>query len=133
MIRGLSVLVGFQLLGEVVVRVADLPVPGPVLGMVLCFAWLRWRRTGDEAAVVRAGTAMLRHLQLLFVPAGVGIVAYLATLRDDAMPIAASLLGSWLLGLMAVAWTAVGLERVTGRPRADPAAPAAGGTGGEGR
>lgn len=115
MIRGLTVLVCFQLVGEILVRVADLPVPGPVVGMVLCFGWLQWRRVGDAAATVRAGSALLKHLQLLFVPAGVGIVAYLATLRADALPIAVALLGSWLLGLVAVAWTAVGLEAVQRR------------------
>lgn len=119
MIRGVTVLLGFQLAGEIVVRVADLPVPGPVLGMLFCFVWLRWRQVGEDASVMRAATGLIKHLQLLFVPAGVGIVAYLATLRADAGPIAAALLGSWFLGLMAVAWTAIGLERLTGTPHDD--------------
>jgi holin-like protein len=119
MIRGLTFLIGFQVLGQLVVRIVDVPVPGAVVGMLLCFAWLRRTRAGERAALVRASTALLRHLQLLFVPAGVGIVAYLATLRADAVPITASLLGSWLLGLVAVAWTAVLLERLFGAPRDD--------------
>lgn len=119
MIVGLTWLVGFQLLGELVVRVADLPVPGPVLGMLLLFCFLRLRRYDDEGSIVRAGTALLRHLQLLFVPAGVGVVAYLGVLGRDALPIGVALVGSWLLGLAAVGWTAVALERLLGRPRDD--------------
>lgn len=119
MIAGLTWLVGFQLVGELVVRVADLPVPGPVVGMLLLFVFLRVRRYDDEASVVRAGTALLRHLQLFFVPAGVGVVAYLSVLGDDALPIGVAMLGSWLLGLAVVGWTAVGLERLLGRPRDD--------------
>ncbi|WP_168929299.1 CidA/LrgA family protein [Nocardioides sp. GY 10113] len=119
MIRGLTYLIGFQILGELVVGILEVPVPGPVVGMLLCFVALRIRRTGDDAPIVRASTALLRHLQLLFVPAGVGIVAYLGVFRDDALPIAVAMLGSWLLGMGAVGWTAVGLERLTGRPRDD--------------
>ncbi|MEQ6900604.1 CidA/LrgA family protein [Nocardioides sp. YIM 152588] len=119
MIRGLTWLIGFQILGEVVVGLFDLPVPGPVVGMLLCFVVLQVRRTGDDAALVRAGGGLLRHLQLLFIPAGVGIVAYLDTFAEDALPIAVAMLGSWLIGLAAVGWTAVGLERLTGRPRDD--------------
>lgn len=119
MIRGATLLVALALAGELVVTLTHLPVPGPVVGMLLCFVLLRRRHVGDEAPLVRAGEALLRHLQLLFVPAGVGIVAYLATLRADALPIAVALVGSWLLGLLAVGWCAVGLERLTGRPHDD--------------
>lgn len=119
MITGLTWLIGFQLLGELVVRVADLPVPGPVLGMLFLFVFLRLRRYGDDGPVVRAGAALLRHLQLFFVPAGVGVVVYLSVLGRDALPIAVAMLGSWFLGLFVVAWTAEGLERLLGRPRDD--------------
>jgi putative effector of murein hydrolase LrgA (UPF0299 family) len=123
-IAGLTWLLAFQVLGEAIVRVLDLTVPGPVVGMLLLFVYLRVRRYGDDGAIVRAGTALLRHLQLFFVPAGVGIVVYLAVLRDHALPIAAAVLGSWLLGLVVVGWTAVGLERLLGKPRDDLQEPA---------
>lgn len=119
MIAGLTWLLAFQVLGEVVVRVLGVTVPGPVAGMLLMFVFLRLRKYGDDGSIVRAGSALLRHLQLFFVPAGVGIVVYLAVLRDHALPIAAAVLGSWLIGLAVVAWTAVGLERLLGKPRDD--------------
>lgn len=119
MIAGLTWLVGFQLLGELVVRVTDVSVPGPVAGMLFLFVYLRLRRYDDAGSIVRAGTALLRHLQLFFVPAGVGVVAYLSVLGHDALPIGVAMVGSWLLGLVAVGWTAVGLERLLGRPRDD--------------
>ncbi|WP_418060465.1 CidA/LrgA family protein [Pimelobacter simplex] len=119
MIAGLTWLLAFQVLGEAIVRVLDITVPGPVVGMLLLFVFLRVRRYGDDGSIVRAGSALLRHLQLFFVPAGVGIVVYLGMLRDHALPIAASLLGSWLIGLAVVGWTAVGLERLLGKPRDD--------------
>lgn len=114
-ITGLTWLLGCQLVGEVLVRVTDAPVPGPVVGMVLLFVLLQVRRAGDDATVVRAADGLLRHLQLLFVPAGVGVVVYLSTIRDHAVPIAVALLAAWLLGLAAVAWSTVGLERLAAR------------------
>lgn len=110
-IVGILWLLGCQLAGEVVVRLLDVPVPGPVVGMVLLFLLLRLRRVPDGAPVTRAADAFLRHLQLLFVPAGVGVVAYLTVLRDHALPVAVGLAGSWLAGLAVVAWTVTLLER----------------------
>ncbi|WP_121253367.1 CidA/LrgA family protein [Nocardioides ferulae] len=117
MISGLTWLLACQLVGEVLVRLTDAPVPGPVVGMVLLFVLLQVRRSGDDATVVRAADGLLRHLQLLFVPAGVGVVVYLGTLRDQALPIAVALLLSWLVGLAAVAGVTVALERLVGRGR----------------
>ncbi len=110
MITGLTWLLGCQLVGEVLVRLTGAPVPGPVVGMLILFLLLEVRRhrghDTTRATVVRAGDGLLRHLQLFFVPAGVGVVAYASTLREDALPIAVALVGSWLLGLAVVGWTA---------------------------
>jgi putative effector of murein hydrolase LrgA (UPF0299 family) len=71
-------------------------------------------RGAGEGSVHVAADALLPHLQLLFVPAGVGLVAYGAVLREDGPAIGVALVGSWLLGLAAVGWTAQLLTR--GRP-----------------
>jgi len=119
MIAGLAWLVGFQLAGQLVSQTFGLPVPGTVIGMLLCFVWLRFRRTPDDAAIVRTATALLGHLQLFFIPAGVGVVVYLTTLRQHAVPIALALAGSWFLGLVVVGWSATLLERAFAKPRDD--------------
>ena len=115
MIGGLTWLLGCQLVGEVLVRATDLPVPGPVVGMVVLFAVLQVRRPTPDSGVLRAGDALLKHLQLLFVPAGAGVGAYLALIRDDALPITVALVGSWVLGLAVVGWTVTLLARRGGR------------------
>lgn len=111
MITGLTWLLGCQLLGEVFVRLTDAPVPGPVVGMVILFVLLQVRRSGDDATVVRAAHGLLRHLQLLFVPAGVGVVVYLTRIREDALAITVALGVAWLLGVAVVGWSTVLLER----------------------
>lgn len=95
-------LLGCQLVGEVIARGLDLPVPGPVVGMVVLFVALQVRRPPASANVFRTSDALLRHLQLLFVPAGVGVVTYLTLLREDAVPIVGALFLSWLAGLAVV-------------------------------
>lgn len=110
-IIGLLWLLGCQLVGEVLVRALDVPVPGPVVGLVLLWGVLSWRRTPEDSPVVRTGDALLAHLQLFFVPAGVGVVAFGATLRADALPLGLALVGSWLAGLAAVGWTVTLLMR----------------------
>jgi holin-like protein len=49
-------------------------------------------------------SSLLRHLSLLFVPAGVGVMAHLDRLADEWLPIAVSLLFSTL---MTIAVTAI--------------------------
>ena len=102
--RSLFVLLLFQLAGEAARGLFHLPVPGPVIGMVLLAVWLAARRREPDEALRTTTDSLLRVLGLLFVPAGVGIVANLAPLRSAWLPITVALLGSTLLTLVPVAW-----------------------------
>lgn len=104
-------LLGCQLVGEVLAEALHLPLPGPVIGMVLLFVVLQVRRPADDSRLLRFSDKLLRHLQLLFIPPGVGIVVYLGAVRDQALPIAGGLVLSWLAGLATVAWIVVLLTR----------------------
>jgi putative effector of murein hydrolase LrgA (UPF0299 family) len=116
-IAGLTWLLGCQVVGEVVVRLTGLPIPGPVVGMVLLFVVLQVRRPEPGSGVLVASDALLKHLQLLFVPAGVGVVVYLGLLRTDAVPILGGLVGSWLLGLVLTGVLLTGLGALAERLR----------------
>jgi holin-like protein len=84
MIQGIALLLGFQLAGEVVKRLANIPIPGPIIGLLLLFALLGGRTFIDlktpEAfetiAVPQVATPLLRHLAILFVPSGVSVLEY---------------------------------------------------------
>ena len=103
MITGLIVLFVCQLVGELVVRTLDLSLPGPILGMVLFLVVLQMRRPHAKSGVVRAPSTMLKYLPLLYVPAGVGVIAHLSRLRADALPIVGGLVVSWAAGLVVTA------------------------------
>ena len=103
-IGAMMTLLAFQLAGEVIARALALPLPGPVLGMLLLFAALLVRG-GVPAPLRTVGQSLLNHLSLLFVPAGVGIMAHFALLRAAWLPIAATLALSTLATLAVAALT----------------------------
>ena len=111
-IVGLLVLLACQLAGEFTVRLLDLPVPGPVVGMVLLLAGLQLREPGRGSGLVRACEGLLRHLQLLYVPAGAGAAQYLSIVGASAVPLVAGFLVSWLAAVVATAGVATLLLRV---------------------
>ena len=93
MLAALTILLIFQLLGEVITQYFGLPVPGPVLGMVLLFVTLVIRGRAPAALKETAGT-LLQHLSLLFVPAGAGVMVHAARIGDEWLAILLSLVGS---------------------------------------
>jgi holin-like protein len=119
-IPGLLVLLGCQLAGEFVVRLLDVPVPGPVVGMVLLLGLLQLHEPSPGSGLVRVCEGLLRHLQLLFVPAGVGVVQYLSVIGASAVPLVVGLLVSWLAALATTAAVALLLLEVV-RRKAKPA------------
>jgi putative effector of murein hydrolase LrgA (UPF0299 family) len=96
MLNALTLIFCCQLIGELFVKAAGLPIPGPVFGMVLLFTGLVIRG-GVPSTVGAVSDFLLRHLSLLFVPAGVGVMLHVRLLEAEAIPITAALLGSTLL------------------------------------
>lgn len=113
MINGLFWLLGCQVLGEVGVRALHLSIPGPVLGMAILFVLLSWRRPPESAAVFGASDGLIRHLQLLFIPAGVGVVTMFGQIGHAPLPLLGGLLISWVAGLVAVGWLVTWALRLT--------------------
>ena len=100
MVRALTTLVLCQFVGEVVARALGLPLPGPVLGLLLLLAVLTVRG-GPDAEMRTASGGLLRHLSLLFVPAGVGVITQLDALREDWAAAGVAIVVSTALGLLA--------------------------------
>ncbi len=102
MLHAFSTLLGLQLLGEIVVRALHLPVPGPVVGMLLLVALLL-RRGAPPAWLEPTAQGLLRHLGLLFVPAGVGIITHTDLLARAWLPLLLTLLLGTMLTLVVTA------------------------------
>ena len=100
-LRGLALLLLCQSAGEVAARGAQLPLPGPVLGMLLMLALLAWPAVRQPVGA--AADVLLTHLSLLFVPVGVGVITHLDRLAAHGGALVAVLLLSTWVGLAATA------------------------------
>ncbi len=109
----IAMILALQLAGEVIVRLTGLPIPGPVLGMLVLFVGLLMRGGAPES-LERLSSALLSHLGLLFVPAGVGVIGYLALIAERWLPLILTLIGSTLLAILATAFTLRLLLRARG-------------------
>jgi len=111
MLAAITLLLVYQLVGEVIVQLAGLPVPGPVVGMLLLFLTLVLRgRT--PARLQRTAQTLLSHLSLLFVPAGVGVMLHFHRLEAEWLPISVALVASTVL---TIGVTAVVMRALQGR------------------
>jgi holin-like protein len=115
MIQWLTVLAACQLAGEAAVQALHLPIPGPVLGMAILFAGLVWNR-GVPEGLGKVADALLLNLQLLFVPAGVGVMVHFKLLAAEWLPLAAGLLVSTVMTIAVTAWVMSALSRKNAQP-----------------
>ncbi len=115
MLAALTQLLLFQLAGEAIVRTLDLPLPGPVLGMLFLFLALAWRG-GPGEALQTTSQGLLQHLSLLFVPAGTGIVVHLDRVAAEWLPLLAALVASTAATLAVTALAMRAVQRRGGLP-----------------
>ncbi len=112
-LRGLALLLLCQSAGEVLVRLTQAPLPGPVVGLLLLWGLLNvdaLRRPVQAAAEV-----LLTHLSLLFVPVGVGVVVHLELIARHGVRMAVVVVLSTWVGLVV---TALVLRALLPRARA---------------
>lgn len=70
----LLIIFGFSFIGNVISNVFRLPVPGSILGMILLFLTLQFKIL-EFRHVDEAGSFLINNMTILFLPAGVGIMA----------------------------------------------------------
>ena len=110
MLEALAVLLAFQLLGEALVHLAGLPVPGPVLGMAALFlAWPALARL--QARLSAVADTLLANFGLLFVPAGVGVMLHAALIAAWWAPLLLGVVLSTALTMAGTAWLFAALRR----------------------
>lgn len=103
LLRGLTWLVLFQLLGTALNALFLTLLPGPIIGMLLLFVFLLLRGEVGEP-VTEAASGLLRYLPLLLVPPAVGVMAYADAIAADLWAITGALLLSLLVSLAFVGW-----------------------------
>ena len=110
-LQGISLLLIYQLGGELSVSLLDIPVPGPVIGMVMLFFTLVVRGSSTKS-LDSSSSALLSHLSLLFVPAGVGIMVHFDRIVNEWQAISTALILSTIITMAATALIMLGLNRL---------------------
>jgi len=108
---GLLILLALAIAGRTVADALHLTLPGPVIGLavlatvvVLVERFHTWSHRHLTLHLEPVSRLLVSHLGLLFVPAGVGIIAEGDALRKEWLPLVAALAGSTLIGLAATGW-----------------------------
>ncbi|HWK87003.1 MAG TPA: CidA/LrgA family protein [Xanthobacteraceae bacterium] len=114
MLHAIVVLLVCQLAGETLAHFLALPLPGPVIGLMLLLAVLMLRvplpKETEETA-----DGLLRHLSLLFVPAGVGVVQQFDLLGAEGGRVMIVIFGSVIIALAATALTFTWVAKLMGQ------------------
>ena len=126
-LRGLALLLLCQSAGELLSRLARLPLPGPVIGLLLLAALLQLPAV--RAPVAAAAEPLLQHLSLLFVPVGVGVIVHLGLLGEYGGRLLLAIVLSTWIGMAVTAlvlralWPADGAGASAGASAGPAAAP----------
>lgn len=125
MLLGFFFLLLAQLIGEAIAHGLALPVPGPVIGIILTVIAITLRDrfmakddTAADAPLGSAADALLKHMGLLFVPAGVGVVQQLGLLTDNSLAVIVAIAGSTVITMLATVATFRIVSRLVGRHHA---------------
>ncbi len=116
MIAAFAVLVALNEVGGAIARAAHVPIPGTVIGLLLLLGGFM-ALGGVPAPMEQLARFLIGHLNLLYIPAAVGVVAYASLVRRDAWPITVALVGSAIVGLVVTGWTFQIVDRRVGRGR----------------
>ncbi|WP_299020029.1 CidA/LrgA family protein [uncultured Photobacterium sp.] len=95
-LRSFSIIFLCLLAGKAFQHLTGIAIPGSIIGMLLLFFTLaigavppRWAKEGCNL--------LIRHMALLFVPVGVGLINYLDLISANTLPILFSTIGSSLV------------------------------------
>lgn len=110
MVQGMLLLLLCQLAGEWLMVWLGIPIPGPVAGMLILLVGLMiYGKVPDFLRLPAEG--LIRHLSLLFIPAGVGLMVFAQLLAQHWLLVLLSLVVSTLLTLILTAWMMQKLEQ----------------------
>ncbi|MBD8098985.1 CidA/LrgA family protein [Pseudomonas fluorescens] len=98
LLRGLTWLVLFQLIGTALNHLLLPVLPGPIIGLLLMLGFLIWRGEVSEPLSLAAGS-LLRYLPLLLVPPAVGVMVYAKDIVADFWAIVGALVLSLVIAM----------------------------------
>ena len=100
-INGFTLLLIFQMTGEIISSSLSLTIPGAVIGMLLLFFSLFFIPQKDT--IHTSAQLLLRHLSLLFIPAGVGLILHIERLSANWVPVGIAIIAGVTITMLSTA------------------------------
>ncbi|MDF1616748.1 CidA/LrgA family protein [Petrocella sp. FN5] len=109
-IRQIIILLLMVVLGEILNKVFKIPIPGNIMGMILMLLALQ---TGLVKLDQVEGISkfLLNHLAILFIPAGVGLLAVTGMLKESWHILVFIAIVTTILVMVMTAWVVHALRR----------------------
>jgi holin-like protein len=82
LLLGFFIILACQFLGDVLAVSIDIPIPGPVLGLIILFFGLLVCG-GASKELQKVSQTLLKNMGVLFVPAGAGISLFFALILEQ--------------------------------------------------
>ena len=90
MLNSIFLIFLFQLIGELVQKVLELNIPGPVIGLILLLSVLLLSKKYDHIVIqnlkinlINSAENLVNYIPLFFLPVGVGVVMHLSFLEGS--------------------------------------------------
>ena len=90
MLNSIFLIFLFQLIGELVQKVLELNIPGPVIGLILLLTTLLVSKKYDHKLIqnlkvnlISSAEKLVHYIPLFFLPVGVGVVMHLSFLEGS--------------------------------------------------
>ena len=90
MLNSIFLIFLFQLIGELVQKVLELNIPGPVIGLILLLTTLLLSKKYDHKLIqnlkvnlISSAEKLVNYIPLFFLPVGVGVVMHLSFLEGS--------------------------------------------------
>ena len=90
MLNSIFLIFLFQLIGELVQKVLELNIPGPVIGLILLLTTLLLSKKYDHKLIhnlkvnlISSAENLVHYIPLFFLPVGVGVVMHLSFLEGS--------------------------------------------------
>lgn len=111
LLKEIALVLIIAMMGDILARVVDIPIPGSVLGMLLLLIALSAGMIKIQS-LEQISTFLLSNLAFFFIPAGVGLMNVMGTVQTDLVKILAVVILSTILVLVTTGWTVQFLQGV---------------------
>lgn len=111
LLKEIALVLIIAMMGDILARVVDIPLPGSVIGMLLLLIALSAGMIKIQS-LEQISEFLLSNLAFFFIPAGVGLMNVMGTVQADLVKILGVVILSTIFVMVTTGWTVQFLQGV---------------------